>query len=75
MGDPGSFLCPIVESNDGEGVLIHEDIAYCEAVQARLERLYHIDGRDNPEHEHHFTYTGLAAKYRFSTPTNNAPST
>ena len=51
-------------------VLIHEDIAYCTAVQARLDRLYIIDGRDNRNHPHHSTYTGLAAKYRVATAPN-----
>ena len=31
--------------------------------QDRLDALFMRDGRDNPEHEHHNTYTGLWAKY------------
>ena len=28
-----------------------------------LEKLYEWDGRSNPEHPHHHTYTGLYLKY------------
>jgi len=28
-----------------------------------LERLYEWDGRSNPEHPYHHTYTGLYSKY------------
>jgi hypothetical protein len=53
-----------------QAVLIHEDTEYCLAVQARMERLYKIDGRDNRDHPQHGIYTGLAAKYSLSTSTN-----
>ena len=33
------------------------------AVQARLERLYILDGRMEKNHPKHGVYTGLAAKY------------
>ena len=29
-----------------------------------LDHLYFLDGRDNPDHEHYMTYTGLGEKYR-----------
>jgi hypothetical protein len=44
-------------------MLLHQDAEFCNAINARLERLYKIDGRDNPEHPQHAVYTGLAAKY------------
>ena len=44
-------------------MLIHEDAEYCNAVVARMNRLYFIDGRDKPEHPWHATYTGLNQKY------------
>ena len=51
-------------------MFINEDPAFCDALNARLEKLFYIDGRDNPEHEHHATYTGLARKYNgISVPT------
>ena len=53
-----------------QAVLIHEDPEFCNAIQARLERLYYLDGRDNKDHPHYYTYTGLAQKYRVSTPPN-----
>ena len=53
-----------------QAVLIHEDIEFCNAVQARLDRLYIIDGRDKRDHPQYHTYTGLAEKYRFSHPSN-----
>lgn len=28
-----------------------------------LELLYHLEGRDNPSHSHHNTYTGLWQNY------------
>lgn len=31
--------------------------------QALLEVLYHLDGRNDPGHEHHSTFTGLFEKY------------
>ena len=31
-----------------------------EARQLELDRMYLADGRDNPEHEFHALYTGLA---------------
>ena len=31
-----------------------------EARQRELDRLYEADGRHNPHHPHHATYTGLA---------------
>ena len=40
-----------------------QDPQWCNAIQARLERLYFIDGRDKKDHPQHSTYTGLAAKY------------
>ena len=63
-------LAPIVRSNDGEAVLIHEDLEFCAAVQARLNRLYIIDGRDKRDHPQYHTYTGLARKYSVSSPPN-----
>ena len=45
-------------------MFIHEDHQFCNAINARLERLYYLDGRDNPDHKHHHTYTGLALKVR-----------
>ena len=44
-------------------MLIHEDAEYCNALVARLNRLYKIDGRDNPEHPWHGTYVGLHQKF------------
>lgn len=32
-----------------------------DARQAELERLYDLDGRNDPHHPHHATYTGLVA--------------
>lgn len=29
------------------------------ARMLRMEELYRADGRDNPDHPHHMTYTGL----------------
>ena len=51
-------------------MFIHEDHEFCNAINARLERLYYLDGRDNPEHKHYHTYTGLAQKYSFPTSGN-----
>ena len=52
-------------------MLIHEDGAYMLARQNRMERLYLIDGRDNPKHAQHGTYTGLYQKYSgISSPRN-----
>jgi hypothetical protein len=31
-----------------------------QARQNRLEAAYQADGRDNPDHEHHCTYTALS---------------
>ena len=47
----------------GETVFIHEDHEFCNAINARLNRLYYIDGRDNKSRPQHSTYTGLAEKY------------
>ena len=47
----------------GKLLLIHQDAEFCSAINARLEKLYYLDGRDNPEHKHHHTYTGLAEKF------------
>jgi hypothetical protein len=33
-----------------------------------LELLYHLEGRDNPSHSHHNTYTGLWQNYINSQP-------
>ena len=33
------------------------------ARQEELERLYELDGRNDPNHEFHHTYTGLYQKY------------
>ena len=44
-------------------MLPNEDHLYMNAVQERLERLYHIDGRADKSHPLHAHYTGLAAKY------------
>ena len=44
---------------------LHEDAAFNNALNARLNRLYFIDGRDQKSHPHHGTFTGLAEKYRF----------
>ena len=52
-----------MESKNGQTVFIHQDHEFCNAINARLERLYYLDGRDNPEHKHHHTYTGLAEKF------------
>ena len=52
-------------------MFIHQDAAYQNAVQERLERLFQIDGRSNPEHPHHATFTGLAAKYNGISTTGN----
>ena len=41
----------------------NQDLHWCNAIQERLERLYNIDGRNNPEHPQHGIYTGLSAKY------------
>ena len=56
-------------------MLLHEDHEFCNAINARLERLFFIDGRDNPEHPYHATFTGLAEKYRLprSGDSDNAP--
>ena len=32
-----------------------------DARQAELDRLYDLDGRHDPHHPHHATYTGLVA--------------
>ena len=64
-------LAPIVGSNNGDSVLIHEDLEYLKARQARLERLYYLDGRDKKDHQYHSSYTGLHQKYLgFSRSTN-----
>ncbi len=34
-----------------------------QAVQERLDAWYEADGRHDPAHPNHATYTGLAAKY------------
>ena len=61
----------MLDSNDGEAVFIHEDLEYCAARQARLERLYYLDGRDKKDHQYHSSYTGLHEKYLgFSRSTN-----
>ena len=44
---------------------LQEDAAFNNAINARLNRLFFIDGRDQPTHPHHGTFTGLAEKYRF----------
>ena len=51
-------------------MFIHQDHEFCNAINARLERLYYLDGRDNPDHKHHHTYTGLAEKYGVPTTRN-----
>ena len=53
----------------GKVLLIHQDHEFCNAVNARLERLFFLDGRDKPDHPHYYTYTGLAQKY--SLPNSN----
>jgi heat shock protein HspQ len=53
-----------------QAVLIHEDPEFCNAIQARLERLYIIDGRDKRDHPQYHVYTGLAEKYRLPTTSN-----
>ena len=45
-------------------MFLHEDAAFNSAINARLNRLYFIDGRDQDTHPHHGTFTGLAEKYR-----------
>ena len=45
----------------------HED----QERQDRLEHLYEIDGRHDPAHPAHSTYTGLWAKYTTTTTTEN----
>lgn len=40
-----------------------QDHIWQSAVQARLERLYKIDGRDKKDHPKHGLYTGLTLKY------------
>ena len=47
---------------------LHEDAAFNNAINARLNRLYFIDGRDNPTHPHHGTFTNLAAQYSIPRP-------
>ena len=37
----------------GKLLLIHQDAEFCNAINARMERLYYLDGRDNPDHKHH----------------------
>ena len=49
---------------------LHEDAAFNNALNARLNRLFFIDGRDQESHPHHGTFTGLAAKYSIP-PTGN----
>ncbi len=56
--------------NDGNPVLIHQDTEFCAAQHARLERLYFLDGRDNPDHPHANTYSALARKYNGISTTN-----
>ena len=34
-----------------------------EARQRELDRLYDLDGRHDPHHPHHATYTGLVAGF------------
>ena len=59
----------------GKLLLIHQDHEFCNAINARMERLYYLDGRDNPDHKHHHTYTGLAEKYSLPTSGNeNIPA-
>ena len=64
-------LAPIVMSNYGDAVFIHEDLEYLKAQQARLARLYYLDGRDSKDHPHHSTYTGLHEKYLGFSRTSN----
>ena len=61
---------PIVMSNYGDAVFVQEDLDFCEAVQARMNKLYKIDGRDNRDHPQHGIYTGLSKKYRFPSSSN-----
>ena len=39
------------------------DIAECNRRQERMESLYIYDGRDDPNHNHHGFYSGLAHLY------------
>ena len=45
-------------------MLEHEDTAWQNAKQQRLDRLYIRDGRMDKNHPMHGLYTGLADKYR-----------
>jgi hypothetical protein len=63
LGGPGFLLPASIKSIIGEAVFIQEDLEYLKAQQARLERLYYLDGRDSKDHPHHSTYTGLHEKY------------
>ena len=42
-----------------------EDIAAMNARSAYLEKLYVLDGRNWPDHEHAGSYVGLIAKYGY----------
>ena len=40
-----------------------DEVLEQDARQAELERLYDLDGRHDPHHAHHATYTGLVAGF------------
>ena len=60
-----------MRSNDGDAVFIQEDLEYLKAQQARIERLYYLDGRDNKDHPYHSSYTRLHEKYLGFSRTSN----
>lgn len=45
-----------------------------QARQDLLEEAYALDGRDDPSHEHHLTYTGLAATEAYKSLVNPQPT-
>ena len=57
-------------NQNGEAVFIHQDTEFCNAIQARMERLYKIDGRTDKSHPQHGFYTGLHEKYSLPTSGN-----